>query len=86
MVADAAGRVLAVAAGEVTPQAPLQHPAMVAIEKVAEEARKRLGGDGRRWVEVVVFSLVDNHNGPSRILFLTSRGGRIVTFLHPFAQ
>lgn len=49
MVADAAGRVLAVATGEVTPRAPLQHPAMVAIEKVAEEARKRLA-EGWRWL------------------------------------
>lgn len=49
VVADAAGRVLAVATGEVTPRAPLQHPAMVAIEKVAEEARKR-PGDWWRWL------------------------------------
>lgn len=48
VVADAAGRVLAVATGEVTPRAPLQHPAMVAIEKVAEEARKRSSGKRSR--------------------------------------
>ena len=58
MVADAAGRVLAVAAGEVTPQAPLQHPAMVAIEKVAEEARKRLGGDGWRWLFSALLTII----------------------------
>lgn len=69
MVADAAGRVLAVATGEVTPRAPLQHPAMVAIEKVAEEARKRPG-----------FSLVDNYNGPGRICFFELMV-RLVTFV-----
>jgi len=43
VVCDSAGRVLATATTTASASAALQHPAMVAIERVAEEARKRRG-------------------------------------------
>ena len=44
VVCDSAGRVLATATTTTaSASAALQHPAMVAIERVAEEARKRRG-------------------------------------------